>query len=444
MTNHFLVFLYFYLSVLCFFKLAKGYFKSDFWSLLATIFLVISPRIFADSFYNPKDIPFLSSMIIGFFSMRKFLRKPAISSGIWHGLASAIAIDIRILGVMLPAVTFILNLSDKRVRDKNSKYLKRQAVAWSAYLLICGIFVVILWPFLWGDPIGRFVEAFNLMRKFAWDGANLYLGQYVSGKAVPWHYVPVWISITTPISILLLFLIGLAKFPWILNRVLKSDDIPEPFILAPYLWFFMPLICVIFFKSTLYDGWRQLYFIYPGLVMIATLSLKDLWSFGSRISFKPVRNTVFVIISALLIFDLWCTASFLIRSHPYQYIYFNSLTGGVHGAKGQFEMDYWGVSFKQLLERVLREMPEKSNIQICGRPDDHPLYMNLEILKPQDRIRFAPLPMVANFEDLSTTSEFLHLTTFRRLPPDWKSAYPKVCEIIVDGASIAAAYLVKR
>ncbi|MCX5872938.1 MAG: glycosyltransferase family 39 protein [Deltaproteobacteria bacterium] len=70
---HFITFLYFYTSVVFFFRLAKSYLGSDYWALLAAALLVTSPRIFADSFYNPKDIPFLSAMIIGFFTMQRFL-----------------------------------------------------------------------------------------------------------------------------------------------------------------------------------------------------------------------------------------------------------------------------------------------------------------------------------------------------------------------------------
>jgi hypothetical protein len=65
-------------------------------------------------------------------------------------------------------------------------------------------------------------------------------------------------------------------------------------------------------------------------------------------------------------------------------------------------------------------------------------------LREADRSRFDPLPMENDFKKLQTTSEFLHLTTFRWLPPNWKSDHPKVCEIIVDGTTIAAAYRVKN
>ena len=43
------------------------------------------------------------------------------------------------------------------------------------------------------------------------------------------------------------------------------------------------------------------------------------------------------------------------RLHPYEYTYFNVLEGGVRGARGQYAIDYWGLSFKQA-GTALREM----------------------------------------------------------------------------------------
>ena len=40
----------------------------------------------------------------------------------------------------------------------------------------------------------------------------------------------------------------------------------------------------------------------------------------------------------------------LVRLHPYEYIYFNGLTGGLKGAQGKFDNDYWGASFKEAVE----------------------------------------------------------------------------------------------
>jgi hypothetical protein len=42
----------------------------------------------------------------------------------------------------------------------------------------------------------------------------------------------------------------------------------------------------------------------------------------------------------------------LVRLHPYQYIFFNRLAGGLRGAAGRFETDYWGLALRETAEWV--------------------------------------------------------------------------------------------
>lgn len=41
-----------------------------------------------------------------------------------------------------------------------------------------------------------------------------------------------------------------------------------------------------------------------------------------------------------------------VRLHPYQYIYYNELIGGVSGAFRKFDLDYSGTSFKEALQWI--------------------------------------------------------------------------------------------
>ena len=40
------------------------------------------------------------------------------------------------------------------------------------------------------------------------------------------------------------------------------------------------------------------------------------------------------------------------RLHPYEYVYFNPLAGGVRGAQGRYMLDYWGLAFKQAADAL--------------------------------------------------------------------------------------------
>ena len=73
-----------------------------------------------------------------------------------------------------------------------------------------------------------------------------------------------------------------------------------------------------------------------------------------------------------------------IKLHPYQYIYYNSLVGGVNGAARQYELDYWGTSFKEAAEYLNRNAPKDSQIYIFGPETTFTIYARPDIKVVQD------------------------------------------------------------
>jgi hypothetical protein len=53
----------------------------------------------------------------------------------------------------------------------------------------------------------------------------------------------------------------------------------------------------------------------------------------------------------------------LVKLHPYQMTYFNAAVGGVAGASGRYETDYWLSSYKEAIEWVNQRAAERG-----GRP----------------------------------------------------------------------------
>ncbi len=68
-------------------------------------------------------------------------------------------------------------------------------------------------------------------------------------------------------------------------------------------------------------------------------------------------------LALLLAMDLGQTLYFLGRYHPHQSVYFNALAGDV---ERKFERDYYGVSYRQGLTRLLEKYPER-DLRIYSR-----------------------------------------------------------------------------
>ena len=125
--RHLVTFLLFYTSVFFFYRLCKYRFNSWKIGLLGSLFLILSPRIFAHSFYNPKDLPFLSMFIISIYTLVSYLNRKTLPRAAIHALICALLIDIRILGIIVPLFTVIFLFADlliiKPIKIKNKKII---------------------------------------------------------------------------------------------------------------------------------------------------------------------------------------------------------------------------------------------------------------------------------------------------------------------------------
>jgi 4-amino-4-deoxy-L-arabinose transferase-like glycosyltransferase len=190
--------------------------------------------------------------------------------------------------------------------------------------------------------------------------------------------------ITTPLLYLALFLIGVFRsFIEIIKRrfrLFREDKKRNDLLFLS--WFFIPLLAVIVFRSVVYDSWRHLYFIYPAFLMMSLKGTLVLWaSLKSRGRAVKVLRPIYILIIFL---SLTHTAALMILNHPFQNVYFNSLAGS--HLRANWELDYWGLSYRQALEYILRhDRAEQISVYAANYPGE----LNQYILKPEDRKRLA-------------------------------------------------------
>ena len=83
LLRHFLIFLFSFIGVYFFFLLLFKRYRSIILSLIGCLLLILSPRFFAESFYNSKDIVFMYAFIISFYFSLLFLEKPKTKNTIF-------------------------------------------------------------------------------------------------------------------------------------------------------------------------------------------------------------------------------------------------------------------------------------------------------------------------------------------------------------------------
>ena len=115
--RHLWTFLNFYISVIVFNLLLYQRFRNRLISLIGTLFLIISPRIFADAFYNIKDLMFLSWFIIGLFFLYRYIHHPTKRNCLILAIVIALASNTRIIGFIL-LIAASVSLLDAFYRKK--------------------------------------------------------------------------------------------------------------------------------------------------------------------------------------------------------------------------------------------------------------------------------------------------------------------------------------
>ena len=364
--KHYLIFFTSFFGSVFFYLLCLKKLSSWKLALLGTIFLVSSPRIFAESFYNSKDVIFMYFFVINTFCALNFLEKPNKSNALLLAFVSALCIGVRIGGIIL---TFLV-LYFLWIKYLRKDYKFKITNSLLTFLFFLFFFVILFWPSLWENPIKNVINAITSFMKYEHGMFNFYLGNFISSKANYWHYIPLWIAITTPVLIIIFFIYGFSlsirRIFYRLIKIKHKDDLNDLWRgssefqdLIFTILVFAPLFLTIIFQSTLYSGWRHLYFIYPFIILIGLNALRIIYIRFNLAKADNVKRILNLIISFFIISNFY----WLYKNHPFQNTYFNFFAG--EKPHNNFEVDYWGLSNRFVLEKILNE-DKKQNIKVSA------------------------------------------------------------------------------
>ena len=423
LMRHLVTHLFYLVSVFCGYVLAYRLFKDRLLASLGFILLAFNPRLYAHSFFNSKDIPFYSALIIVLLVTQVAFEKKRLGWFALLGIVCAYATSIRAMGILFAVCISLFFIADifasPYKKENRNNGLKGFVIFFVSY---CA-FLYLTWPLLWSAPLHYFKEEFLSLSHIYWEGIVLLNGTVYHGDHLPWFYTPVWFSITTPI---LWLAAGLTGTIWVIvsffrNPVGYLTNTPQRNYLLYVLLFALPVISVVALNSINYDDWRHLYFIYPPFVILALFVIQK-FSAGKKKW----------IIAGLCTLQVASTSEFMIKYHPHQQVYFNNLVDHKDEfLRTHYDLDYWGCAYKQGYEYILAH-DTSSVIRVWQSLD--PVKTNRRILPKagRDRIR-----MVA--EDEQPT---YFITNFRLHPGDYPYTHI-VYEIKVLNSTILRVYKIR-
>ncbi len=315
---------------------------------LAMALLAATPAYVGHSFNNPKDAPFAVAMIWAILALAKAVRalpRPPVSTVVGLGCAIGLALSIRVgalllLGYAGLAVILHLGLAQRQfgwgeVKRQAPPILRRVVLV----LVIAYAIIAVFWPW----AVQNFANPLRALQHFSGydiDIQSLFAGTLVEAPHLPPLYVLGYLTVTLPEMILVgLLLWGSALVP---RKTPAAGDSWKTTALVALAAFF-PILFFIVTRPTAYDGIRHFLFVIPPLVVLAALGIDRLWRRLEE-GFPRLGTRVMALCLVCAgVMQGWLMG----RLHPNEYIYYNALVGGVAGAEGQWELDYWSNSMHE-------------------------------------------------------------------------------------------------
>jgi hypothetical protein len=340
-------------------------FGSPRWAIVAAAFIGSFPLWVGHSMFNIKDIPLASGYalfttgLIALFATRlswwaRFsVFVPTASLGIVIGLGTRPGgFPLFLLSALVAFFLWFL------IRDSRfPAYLRVALVPGFGAISLVGIFLVARFT-----EFGRkIVAGVERSLDFPWSGLNLHAGRRADARPGVEGLAEVFLAYL-PLVMTFFIVSGAVYGSFTLVRRLRhrvERTVFEPSFVLILTQAFAVFVVVAIFDPVIYDGGRQLLFIFPALALVAVFGLFGVMKALPFVmsSSRSSRRTVVVFVSlglALITYDQ-------LRLFPYNYAYYNALAQGP-GVSGKWDTDYWYLGTKEAAQFVSPKDPTT-----CGR-----------------------------------------------------------------------------
>jgi hypothetical protein len=326
-------------------------------ALIAAVGLSVCGAWYGTMFNHTKDIPFAAAMIgatLFLIRIARSLPSPRVGDIAAFGLLAGAALGMRVLGLLLVIyVGFAIVLYLPRPyfprlwpgRRARWRFAIESSVRLLPALLLAYVIMILAWPWAALAPLNP-IRGLLAFSEYQYPIRTVLAGQVYEMANTPRLYVPIYILIRVPL--LTLFGAALAMTFALLPRLaVGSMQLQRRDIALVSLTVVFPLACQVICHGPAFTGLRHFSFVIPALAVLAGIGL------DGAVTALAARGRVaasggVAVVSACF---LW-NAVTLVRLHPYEYLFYNRLVGGLEGASRHYDLDYWFNSMPEALNQL--------------------------------------------------------------------------------------------
>jgi hypothetical protein len=210
--------------------------------------------------------------------------------------------------------------------------------------LIAYAIMIVAWPWSALAPLNP-IRGLISFGDFGYDIPTVLDGHIYRMATVPRWYVPAYLLIKIPLlmlagTALALIFEAVSAFA----RDAASHRRRRDVALIAFAAFF-PLLCEAIAHGPAFCGLRHFLFVLPPLAVLTGVGL-DAAIARAAAWYRPVAAALLAVIAAGFSWN----ALTLYRLHPYEYVVYNPLVGGLAGASRLYATDYWATIMPEAVD----------------------------------------------------------------------------------------------
>ncbi len=360
--------------------------------VLAAALLLLTPVWLGHALMNAKDVPFAAFAAWALYAaVRVAVAKTGLSTrdALLAGACVGAAAGVRSGGMFLFGYVVLAAVGRTLLARREGGPRGRAAVPGVATrlglaLLVAWALMISFWPWAQLAPLTRPFQAAAETTRFQWGGdVVLFDGAWYATSELPRSYLPTWFARALPETWGIAAACAIAAaVVSVRRRATSPRKLLAIAILA--LAALGPVAAAVLLRPVMYDAQRHFLFVLPPAAAVCGVGLA---AFGSSSAFpRWARGAVVAVLSALALL----TIRDIVRLHPYEYVYVNRAAGGLRGAVSRYETDYWGASYREGAEWLIRNVEPPRPLRVAGCSDFAQLAYYL--WTPAARDRFQPVP----------------------------------------------------
>lgn len=368
---HAYTYLIWFLGVIALYVILKEISRNRLTPLVGVLIYYFTPRMYAEAHYNNKDIVLLSLVFVMLAFAVRVLKRGRMCDIIGFATASGFLMNCKIIGIAVWGLTGLIAVVYTVRRFEKKKRWKRISDIALAAIFSFAVFFV-LTPAMWRFPVGYIQYCISNATSFSrWDQSFLFYGKTITPMrmGVPRTYLLQWILLTTPVYIIILFLVSVIFFirdvsKDVSKRSAGRDD-QQWFYALCILTFLLPVLASVIKAPTLvlYNGWRHNYYLYAYIILCCCFSVDKI--LDGEAAWLGRKQAVRLLLFGLMVTGFSATFFDMMFHRSYEYMYFNPIARNIVDVEG-FEGDYWNVAVLPVMENFAGQFESKVTIAPKG------------------------------------------------------------------------------